>query len=426
MYPMSVYRSPESQSDPDAARDDATHSDVARADVARDAGAPLAPSEPQGARVARNSLAPATLPATEPDAGDALRNGDTYNAPDAFTTDDLVAGAFADDGFEGKPFADEAPEAEHLPASLPDADDASASLAEDEFHSNSHGGFKDAFHSDSAPDAGYGGYGGPPLNGYHATDGAASPDPAPHGVSSSVSNAAARDKEQDLFEHLGELRTRLLRCVIAVGLVMVATWSFRDALLAWFAAPIGQEVRKKGGELITINPAEGFTLYLQITFAAALLIAMPIVLHQIWAFVEPALTHQERRYGAVLVPFSVALFFAGAGLGFYLTPLFFKFFLEFQPPGTVANWSYGAAAMMLAKMLLVFGICFQVPVVTVFVNKIGLVSRNWLIEYWRHVVVVMFIVVAIITPTWDPITLTAAALPPCLLYAFSIWLIKWL
>ncbi len=229
------------------------------------------------------------------------------------------------------------------------------------------------------------------------------PYPAPDAAAEQASaDKAARDKEQDLFEHLGELRKRLLSCVVAVGIVMVGTWAFRDALLAWFSAPIVQEIRKKGGTLITLNPAEGFTLYLQITFIAALLIAMPIVLYQIWAFIEPALTHQERRYGAILVPFAVVLFFSGATLGFYMTPLFFKFFLEFQPPGSIANWSYGGAAAMLAKMLLVFGICFQVPVVTVFINKIGLVSRNWLIEYWRHVVVVMFIIVAIITPFLGP------------------------
>jgi sec-independent protein translocase protein TatC len=127
-----------------------------------------------------------------------------------------------------------------------------------------------------------------------------------------------------------------------------------------------------------------------------------------------------------LVPFSVVLFFSGAALGFYLTPLFFRFFLQFQPPNSESYWSYASVASLLAKMLLVFGICFQVPVVTVFLNKIGLMSRNWMIEYWRHVVVVMFAIVAIITPTWDPVTLTAAALPPCLLYGVSIWLVKWL
>jgi sec-independent protein translocase protein TatC len=106
--------------------------------------------------------------------------------------------------------------------------------------------------------------------------------------------------------------------------------------------------------------------------------------------------------------------------------MFFKFFLQFQPPGTAALWSYSNAATFLAKMLLVFGVSFQVPVIAIFLHKIGAVSRNVMIDYWRHVVVLIFILVAVITPTWDPFTLGAAAAPPCLLYVLSIWLVKWL
>lgn len=235
-----------------------------------------------------------------------------------------------------------------------------------------------------------------------------------------------RDKELDLMAHLGELRSRLLKSVGATFVCMLLTWQFRDQLLEFFSHPIAVQIKQAGGKLVTSSPAEGFSLYLQITLAAAIILAIPVIIYQAWAFIEPALTHKERRYGMTLVPFSILLFFSGAALGFYLTPLFFRFFLQFQPPNSESYWSYASVASLLAKMLLVFGICFQVPVVTVFLNKIGLMSRNWMIEYWRHVVVVMFTVVAIITPTWDPVTLTAAALPPCILYGASIWLVKWL
>jgi len=240
------------------------------------------------------------------------------------------------------------------------------------------------------------------------------------------SDEEKHEKELDLMEHLRELRSRILRSFAAVAIAMVGTWHFRDPLLAWFARPIVSEVTRGGGHLRTIGPMDGFTLYLQITFVAAIIIAIPIVIYQVWAFVVPALTKHERRYGMVLVPFSVGLFFIGAFFGFYLTPLFFRFLIVFTPPGALPDWSYSEAASFLAKMLLVFGVCFQVPVVSIFLNKIGLVSRNWMIEYWRHVVTVIFIIVAIITPTWDPVTLCAAAVPPCLLYGVSIWMVKWL
>ncbi|RYG56266.1 twin-arginine translocase subunit TatC, partial [bacterium] len=153
---------------------------------------------------------------------------------------------------------------------------------------------------------------------------------------------------------------------------------------------------------------------------------MPFILLQVWRFIEPALTNNERKYTLVLVPFSSILFFIGAGMGYWLAPMFFKFFLEFQPTDVEANWDYLQSIVLLAKTLLVFGLAFQVPVITIFLNKSGLVSRNILIQYWRHAVVVIFTIIAVVTPTWDPITMTACAVPPCLLYLLSIWLVKWL
>jgi sec-independent protein translocase protein TatC len=240
-----------------------------------------------------------------------------------------------------------------------------------------------------------------------------------------------RSDELDIFEHLGELRQRILYCVAATALALCATWNFGTQLTDWFSRPIREELKRHGaigmsGTLITIDPTEAFVVYFQITLVAALLLVMPFILFQAWRFIEPALTRQERRYGLVMVPFSVVLFFVGAALGYLMSPVFFRFFLAFQPPGVAANFGYGKSAALLAKMLLVFGVCFQVPVITILLHKIGLVSRNLLIEYWRHVVVVIFIVVAVITPTWDPFTLIVCALPPCILYALSIWLVKWL
>jgi sec-independent protein translocase protein TatC len=233
---------------------------------------------------------------------------------------------------------------------------------------------------------------------------------------------------QDLFSHLGELRARILWSVLAVALASSVTWHFGTDIQAFLARPILRSLKASGlkGQLITIEPQEGFYLYFQITLASAIILAAPFVLFQMWRFIEPALTKTERRYSIVLIPFSVLLFFAGVALGYLMSPVFFNFFLQFQPPETVANFSYGSSVALLAKMLLVFGVCFQVPVVTIFLNKIGIVSRNLLIEYWRHAVVVIFTIVAVITPTWDPLTLCVCATPPCLLYMLSIWLVKWL
>jgi len=153
---------------------------------------------------------------------------------------------------------------------------------------------------------------------------------------------------------------------------------------------------------------------------------MPWILFQIWGFLEPALTRKERRYTLILVPFSIILFALGVALGYYISPMFYRYFVAFRPAGVAANWDYLDTIVLQFKLLLAFGISFQVPVITIFLNKAGLVSRNWLIEYWRHAVIVIFVVVAFITPTWDPLTMTICAVPPCILYGLSIWLIKWL
>ena len=266
-------------------------------------------------------------------------------------------------------------------------------------------------------DDGAGGDGGAPPtdNTALATGGGGRPD-------------TPRDQEAGLFEHLTELRSRLLYSVIGVMAVMCLTWNYALPIQGWFSAPITRVLHAHGGrgELISTDPTAFFTLQFQSSLLAALLLAAPWVLFQVWRFVEPALTNSERRYTLVLVPFSSILFFLGAALGYVCSPLFFQFFLQFQPPGVAAQWKYDDSVILMAKMLLIFGLAFQVPIVIIFGNKIGLVSRNLLIEYWRHAVVVIFIVVAVLTPTWDPFTMTACALPPCLLYLLSIWLVKWL
>lgn len=245
-------------------------------------------------------------------------------------------------------------------------------------------------------------------------------------------NDEPSDVAQDLFAHLGELRARILYSVVAVALASIITWHYGRLIQGWLTTPITKALVNsnipgaKDLKLVTISPTDAFYVYFQITLASAVILAAPFVLFQMWRFIEPALTRTERRYSIVLIPFSIILFFAGVALGYFMSPVFFQFFLQFQPPDTIPMLAYGESVALLAKMLLVFGVCFQVPVVTIFLNKVGVVSRNFLIEYWRHAVVVIFIIVAVITPTWDPVTLCACATPPCVLYGLSIWLVKWL
>lgn len=238
----------------------------------------------------------------------------------------------------------------------------------------------------------------------------------------------SRDRQQDLFAHLAELRFRVLASCASVVVMMTVSWGFGSWIIDFLSRPLRKSLEAYHGEasLVTHNPTEGFMIYFQVVLLAGTILAMPFVLAQMWLFVEPALTHRERRFTLVLVPFSIILFVAGAVMAYFCAPLFFAWFMSYQPAGTRAYWGLADSVIFFGKILLAFGICFQVPVVTIFLNKIGLISRNWMIEYWRHVVVGIFVVVAIVTPTWDPFTLTICAIPPCLLYGLSIWIVKWI
>jgi sec-independent protein translocase protein TatC len=234
-----------------------------------------------------------------------------------------------------------------------------------------------------------------------------------------------KDAELGLFEHLAELRQRILKCFAILMVGMMLTWNYSKPLQAWFSEPI-EQVLKGHGTMVGLEPMGFFNVAVQFSLVSAIILTAPLLFWQIWLFIEPALTHAERRYTLVVVPFATVLFFMGAGLGYMVSPLFFKFFLAFQPEGVLANWNYTESIVIMAKMLLAFGVMFQVPVIVIFLNKLGVLSRNVLIDYWRHAVIVIFVVAAVLTPTWDPLTLLVCAGPPCLLYVLSIWLVKWL
>lgn len=266
---------------------------------------------------------------------------------------------------------------------------------------------------------GAGGDGEPPMNGQSsATASVPPPDSTP-----------VQDKELGLFDHLLELRMRLVRSFIYLGVAMTITWVYSQQISDWFNAPIKEALHRWGTDksTLTLNgPMEGFMVLFNISMWSGIVLAAPLILYEMWAFIEPALTRRERRFTVILVPFSILLFLGGCAFGYCLSIFFYKFFLQYKPVDAAEFFRVTDTVIFQLRILLLFGVCFQVPVVSIFLNKIGIVSREWMIKYWRHVVVVIFAVVSLATPTWDPLTLVACALPPCLLYVLSIWLTKWL
>ncbi len=228
----------------------------------------------------------------------------------------------------------------------------------------------------------------------------------------------------DLVTHLGELRTRLIRSIIYTLIAMIGVWVFFDPLYTLLVRPVVEPLREYGGELTVRMLLEGLLVKLEIVLVGGVIAALPLIMYEIWAFVAPGLTRSERRAAGPLIPVAVLLFIAGVTMGYFITGPAVKALLRFIPPDTAALLTLNDTILLLLKFYLAFGLGFQLPIVIVLLAKIGIVDSGMLIRRWREAVIAIFVLAAIITPTWDPITLTIAAAPMVALYAGTIGVVK--
>ncbi|MGZ5130587.1 MAG: twin-arginine translocase subunit TatC [Caldimonas sp.] len=228
--------------------------------------------------------------------------------------------------------------------------------------------------------------------------------------------------EQPFVSHLVELRDRLIRASIAVG-VGFAVLSFfpgPSALYDLLAAPLVAHL-PKGGTLIATNVISPFLVPLKITLMAAFLLALPVVLYQVWAFVAPGLYTHEKRLVLPLVISSTLLFFLGIGFCyFFVFGKVFTFIQAFAPKSVSAMPDIEAYLSFVLTMFIAFGAAFEVPIVVVVLARIGLVSIDKLKSFRSYFIVLAFIIAAILTPP-DVVSQLALAIPMCLLYEVGIW-----
>ena len=226
--------------------------------------------------------------------------------------------------------------------------------------------------------------------------------------------------------HLTELRTRLIRGLVYIALAMAVAWIFFDPLYRLMVAPVRGPLEEFGGQLTVRMLLEGLLVKLEIVLVASVILASPLIIYEIWAFIAPGLTSTERRAARPLIPAAMLLFLAGVTMGYFLTGPAVKALLRFIPPETAALLTLNDTILLLLKFYLAFGFGFQLPIVIILLAKLGLVDSRLLATRWREAVVVIFLMAAIITPTWDPITLTLAAIPMVLLYMGTIAVVKFI
>jgi sec-independent protein translocase protein TatC len=228
--------------------------------------------------------------------------------------------------------------------------------------------------------------------------------------------------EQPFVAHLVELRDRLIKAMIAVGVVAGALFLFPGpgALYDILAAPLIAHL-PKGATLIATSVISPFLVPLKILLMAAFLIALPVVLYQVWAFVAPGLYSHEKKLVMPLVVSSTLLFFVGVGFCyFFVFGQVFSFIQSFAPKSITAAPDIEAYLSFVLTMFIAFGLAFEVPIVVVVLARLGFVTIEKLKQFRGYFIVLAFIIAAVITPP-DVVSQLALALPMCLLYEAGIW-----
>lgn len=231
-------------------------------------------------------------------------------------------------------------------------------------------------------------------------------------------------KEATFWEHLEELRWRIVRMIAYVIVAAGASWVFREPLLTLLRYPAEAGARMAGIEDFTFRifeAAGGIVLMMQISLVAGLVAAAPGIITEMWLFVEPALEPHEKRWVIIVVPLAIILFLGGVVFCYWISPRAFSFFFLFNRSlGVDVELTLQPYLYFLMRLLLVFGISFELPLVLTFLAAVGFVTKDMLLGWWRHAVLIIFIFAAIATPTTDPATMTFMAGPMVVLYLLSV------
>jgi sec-independent protein translocase protein TatC len=227
-----------------------------------------------------------------------------------------------------------------------------------------------------------------------------------------------------LLEHLDELRRRLAISLSAVFVGFLGAWFYAKPIFAWLARPVTQFL-PEGDKLAFTGLTDPFMLYMKVGLLAGIFIASPVVLYQIWLFVAPGLYRNERRAVLPFLFFTTAFFLAGGYFGYAVAfPMVCRFLLmvgsDFKQVVTINEYF-----SMASKVILGLGLVFELPVLILFLARLGVVNYRFLLRHFRYAIIIIFIIAAVITPTPDMATQSVFAVPMVLLYLLGV-LVAWL
>lgn len=231
-----------------------------------------------------------------------------------------------------------------------------------------------------------------------------------------------KEKNLTLKEHLIELRQRLIKSVIAIVITSSISFIFAEQIFEFFKSRAPKDT-----VFIAIEVTEKIGVYMKLCLYSGLVLALPFLIYQLVMFVRPALTRDEKKYLYILLPGVILFFFAGAAFTYYVfLPPAMEFMIDFPLMDDIAisQIRIGNYISVVAKLILVMGLVFELPIIIYFFARIGLITPKGLSRYRRFAYVGAFIIAAIVTPTIDPINQTIVAIPIMVLYEVGILLSK--
>lgn len=227
-----------------------------------------------------------------------------------------------------------------------------------------------------------------------------------------------------LTEHLVELRIRLTRSLIALGIGFGGCYYYKDWIFDIVTRPLTQAL-PKNSYLIYTGLTDAFFTYMKVAFFASLIMTSPFILYQIWKFIAPGLLPKERKYVVPFVLTSTFLFISGVSFGYFIAlPPAFKFFVSFNNQYLQAMLSFKDYLSLFVTFLLGFGLSFELPVFIFFLTKLGIVNAKMLSKQRRYAILVIFVVAAVLTPSPDALSQVLMAIPLMFLYEVSIFVSK--
>jgi sec-independent protein translocase protein TatC len=233
-----------------------------------------------------------------------------------------------------------------------------------------------------------------------------------------------------IMEHLRELRSRIIRSFLAIAVASLTMLTVYNPVKNFLTQPYrnlcsARPDFKCDGSLFSLGPLDGFSARMRICLYGGVVLALPVILWQVWRFIVPALSKKEKRYAVPFIVSSIVLFAVGCSLAYWTLDKALEFLISWS--GTDVSQAYQVTKYisLVVLMMLAFGVGFLSPVLLVFLQLVSVVTPRALIKQWRYAIMGIFVAAAVITPSGDPVSMLALAVPLSVLYLLSA-LVGWL